>query len=99
MKGTMKISVVCKNYGHRLICIVPDQQQQQLQPNCKSNRTVGRINGQYSSADYTPIWYATKDLDSFEDVAALYAAADAALLTPLREGMNLTYMLCCVVLC
>lgn len=53
---------------------------------------VGRINGELSSADFTPIFYTTKDLDTFEDVAALYAAADAALITPLREGMNLMYV-------
>ena len=53
-------------------------------------RLVGRINGELSSADFTPIYYSTKDLESFEEVAALYAACDAALITPLREGMNLT---------
>ncbi len=51
-------------------------------------QTVSRINGLYASVDWTPISYQFKNLP-FEQVVALYAKADVALVTPLRDGMNL----------
>lgn len=51
-------------------------------------QTIGRINGRYASVDWTPISYQFKNLP-FEQLIALYAAADIALVTPLRDGMNL----------
>lgn len=51
-------------------------------------QTVSRINGRYAAVDWTPISYQFKGLP-FEQVAALYAQADIALVTPLRDGMNL----------
>ena len=50
--------------------------------------TVSRINGTYSTVDWTPISYQFKNLP-FEELVALYARADIALVTPLRDGMNL----------
>jgi len=52
------------------------------------NELVGKINGKWSSLNFAPISYLYTEL-SMEEQAALYAAADVALLTPLREGMNL----------
>lgn len=49
---------------------------------------MGKINGKWSSLNFAPISYLYTDI-SLEEQAALYAAADVALLTPLREGMNL----------
>ncbi len=49
---------------------------------------VGRINGQFSSIGWTPIWYKYKFL-SFHPLVALYTVSDIALITPLRDGMNL----------
>ncbi len=49
---------------------------------------VGRINGTYGTLEWTPISYMYRSLP-FEELAALYNAADAALITPLRDGMNL----------
>jgi trehalose 6-phosphate synthase/phosphatase len=51
-------------------------------------RTVGRINGEYATSDWSPISYQFKNL-SFKQVFALQARADIALITPLRDGMNL----------
>lgn len=51
-------------------------------------RTVGRINGAHGTVDWTPISYQFKNLP-FEELAALYERSDIALLTPLRDGMNL----------
>ncbi len=49
---------------------------------------VGRINGKYSSLEWQPIIYRYSNL-SFEDLCALYQAADVGLITPIRDGMNL----------
>lgn len=51
-------------------------------------QAISRINGQYGSVDWTPISYQFKNLP-FHQVVALYAKADVALVTPLRDGMNL----------
>lgn len=50
---------------------------------------VGRINGAMSRDNWTPIFYQYTQ-KSFNDLVALYSLADIALITPLRDGMNLT---------
>ena len=42
----------------------------------------------YSSTDWSPISYQFQNLQ-FEHIVALYAKSDVALVTPLRDGMNL----------
>jgi trehalose 6-phosphate synthase/phosphatase len=49
---------------------------------------VGRINGEHGTLGWVPVWYLYRFLP-FERIAALYNAADVALVTPLRDGMNL----------
>jgi trehalose 6-phosphate synthase/phosphatase len=49
---------------------------------------VGRINGKYSSLEWQPIIYRYSNLP-FEELCALYQEADAGLITPIRDGMNL----------
>ena len=49
---------------------------------------VGRINGTYGEASWTPMRYVNK-AHSRTALAGLYRAARAALVTPLRDGMNL----------
>jgi len=49
---------------------------------------VGRINGRYGVIGWTPIQYLYRAF-SFEALTAYYLAADVALVTPLRDGMNL----------
>ncbi|MGI9643417.1 MAG: alpha,alpha-trehalose-phosphate synthase (UDP-forming), partial [Acidimicrobiia bacterium] len=49
---------------------------------------VGRINGDYGDPGWTPVSYLYRTLP-FEEVIALYVAADIMLVTPLRDGMNL----------
>lgn len=49
---------------------------------------VGEINGLYGTFDWTPIKYFYRSL-SFGALNALYQRADVALITPLRDGMNL----------
>lgn len=49
---------------------------------------IGSINGHYSTMDWTPVCYFYHGF-SFEELAAMYFIADVALVTPLRDGMNL----------
>jgi trehalose 6-phosphate synthase/phosphatase len=49
---------------------------------------VGKINGEFSTAGWTPILYQYRFLP-FEMLSPLYAASHVALITPLRDGMNL----------
>lgn len=49
---------------------------------------VGRINGAFGRSDWTPVRYYYRGLDR-PDLIAHYALADALLVTPLRDGMNL----------
>jgi alpha,alpha-trehalose-phosphate synthase [UDP-forming] len=49
---------------------------------------VGRINGSCSTDFWAPVRYRYGTV-SFEELVALYLAADIALVTPLRDGMNL----------
>jgi trehalose 6-phosphate synthase/phosphatase len=49
---------------------------------------VGKINGKFGSPEWTPIVYMSRAL-TFSPLTAMYAASDVALITPLRDGMNL----------
>lgn len=52
------------------------------------DRLCGEINSRFGTFDWTPIRYIYRFLE-FEDLVALYRSADVALITPLRDGMNL----------
>lgn len=52
------------------------------------DRIVGRTNSRFSSVDWTPIIYQFNSLP-FEQMVVRYLVADIALITPLRDGMNL----------
>lgn len=51
-------------------------------------RLAGHINGQYADPDWVPIRYVNKSF-SHAVLAGYYRAAKVALITPLRDGMNL----------
>jgi trehalose 6-phosphate synthase/phosphatase len=59
-----------------------DQMKRQLE------ELVGRINGKYGGIGWTPVVYQYRHV-SFIPLVALYAISDVALVTPLRDGMNL----------
>ncbi|GAB2538755.1 bifunctional alpha,alpha-trehalose-phosphate synthase (UDP-forming)/trehalose-phosphatase [Spirosoma aerophilum] len=50
--------------------------------------TVGRINGQFGTIGWRPIVYSYTSL-SFTELMALYTGCNIALITPIRDGMNL----------
>ncbi len=49
---------------------------------------VGRINGKYDTLDWIPIWYLYRSVPKAV-LSALYSVGDIALITPIRDGMNL----------
>ncbi|HUI61172.1 MAG TPA: trehalose-6-phosphate synthase [Steroidobacteraceae bacterium] len=51
-------------------------------------RSAGRLNGRFAEADWTPIRYLNRDY-SHPTLMGLLRAADVALVTPIRDGMNL----------
>ena len=53
-----------------------------------TDEIVGRVNGKFATVNWTPIWYYYRSM-SFEDLIDLYSSADIAMITPIRDGMNL----------
>lgn len=54
----------------------------------ETDELVGRINGEFATINWTPIWYFFRSLP-FDNLIDLYSSADIALITPIRDGMNL----------
>lgn len=52
------------------------------------DEAVGHVNGRFATASWSPIRYLYRSF-SHEQLAAIYRDADVALVTPLRDGMNL----------
>lgn len=52
------------------------------------NQLVGEISGKYATIGWTPVRYFYRSL-VFDELCGIYAASDIALITPLRDGMNL----------
>jgi trehalose 6-phosphate synthase/phosphatase len=60
--------------------------------------SVSTINGKFSTLHWQPLIYRYNHL-TFEELCALYQSADVALITPLRDGMNLVakeYVASCI---
>lgn len=51
-------------------------------------RLVGRVNGRFTTAGWTPIHYIFRSLSRVE-LVAYYRTSEIALVTPLKDGMNL----------
>ena len=51
-------------------------------------QSVSRINGEFGTVSWTPISYQFQNRP-FEEIVALYASSEVALVTPIRDGMNL----------
>lgn len=49
---------------------------------------VGRINGKHGTMGWMPVWYYYRFFP-FSDIVSLYGVSDVALVTPIRDGMNL----------
>ena len=53
-----------------------------------TDELVGRVNGKYATVNWTPIWYYYREMQ-FDDLIDLYMTSDIAMITPVRDGMNL----------
>lgn len=73
-----------------LLVVVPSREQVEQYQRMKHelDELVGQINGAYGSMDWVPIVYQYRSV-SFTELVALYGVAKVALITPLRDGMNL----------
>jgi trehalose 6-phosphate synthase/phosphatase len=73
-----------------LAVVVPSRTGVELYRRMKAQieEIVGRVNGRFGDVDWTPVLYQYRAHD-FASLAALYAKSDVALVTPLRDGMNL----------
>ena len=62
------------------------------------DRLVGDINGRFSTNNWLPVHYHFRSFDR-SDLLAHYRACEIALVTPLKDGMNLVakeYCACCI---
>lgn len=62
----------------------------------QTNELVGRINGKYGTLDNAPIVFINQSVN-FDDLCALYSVADVAVVSSIRDGMNLVsyeYVMC-----
>ena len=73
-----------------VMVVVPsrDKVNQYADLKAKIDEMIGALNGLYSSLDWRPVYYFYRGIP-FEELMALYNIAHFALVTPLRDGMNL----------
>ncbi|MBC6698551.1 bifunctional alpha,alpha-trehalose-phosphate synthase (UDP-forming)/trehalose-phosphatase [Hymenobacter sp. BT190] len=73
-----------------LMVVVPSRDQVAQYASLKEeiDELVGRINAQYRTISWTPIHYFYRSFP-LEELSALYRLAEVALVTPMRDGMNL----------
>jgi trehalose 6-phosphate synthase/phosphatase len=73
-----------------VLLVVPSRthvaQYQQLKE--EIDTLVGKIDGKYSNMNWRPIHYFYRSMD-FASLVALYELAEVAMITPIRDGMNL----------
>lgn len=73
-----------------IMIIVPSREEIKAYSQIKREieETIGRINGKYSTLKWRPIIYQYKSL-SYEELCSFYIISDVALISPIRDGMNL----------
>lgn len=73
-----------------LMVVVPSRDKVEKYKDLKEqvDTLVGRINGKYGTVNWTPIHYFYRSFP-LEDLSAFYRMADVAMVTPMRDGMNL----------
>ncbi|HEX9007456.1 MAG TPA: bifunctional alpha,alpha-trehalose-phosphate synthase (UDP-forming)/trehalose-phosphatase, partial [Bacteroidota bacterium] len=79
----------CGKFEYTLV-VVPSRERVERYGSLKReiDELIGRINSTHGTLEWTPVRYVYRSL-SFQELVALYAAADVALILPLRDGMNL----------
>ncbi|MFT4857900.1 MAG: trehalose 6-phosphate synthase/phosphatase [Planctomycetota bacterium] len=73
-----------------IMIVVPSRDKVQSYKELKQeiDLLVGRINSEYSTLTWVPVHYFYRSFP-FEELSAFYSMSDIALVTPLRDGMNL----------
>lgn len=73
-----------------IMIVVPSRDQVQSYKELKEeiDLLVGRINATYSTLNWKPVQYFYREFP-FHELSAFYSMSDIALVTPLRDGMNL----------
>lgn len=73
---------------------VPSRQDVEEYQNLRAvvNELVGRINGRFGTVEFMPIHFMHKSVP-MDELTAMYAVADACLVTSTRDGMNLVRFL------
>ena len=73
-----------------IMIVVPSREQVKEYAELKEeiDTLVGNINSKYSSFDWVPVHYFYRSFP-LQELSAFYRMADVALVTPLRDGMNL----------
>jgi len=73
-----------------IMIVVPSRDKVQSYKELKEeiDLLVGRINSEYSTLTWVPVHYFYRSFP-FEELSAFYNMSDIALVTPLRDGMNL----------
>jgi trehalose 6-phosphate synthase/phosphatase len=73
-----------------IMIVVPSRDKVQSYKELKEeiDLLVGRINSEYSTLTWVPVHYFYRSFP-FEELSAFYSMSDIALVTPLRDGMNL----------
>ena len=73
-----------------VLLVVPSREQVKRYQRMKQelDELIGRLNGSLGTVDWVPIVYQYQSVP-FAELVGLYSAADVALITPLRDGMNL----------
>lgn len=59
--------------------------------NRQINELVGRVNGRFGTAEYCPVRYLKRSIDH-DQLVALYNVADVAIISSIKEGINLQAM-------
>ena len=73
-----------------VMIVVPSRDQVDMYADLKVkiDEMIGSLNGKYSELGWTPVHYFYRSFD-FDELIAMYHTADIALVSPLRDGMNL----------
>jgi len=81
-----------------ILTVVPSREEVEQYQRMKKeiDEAVGKINGAFGNPQWMPVLYQYRSLN-FTSLVALYSITDVALITPLRDGMNLVakeYLAC-----
>ncbi len=73
-----------------ILTVIPSREEVEQYQRMKKeiDEAVGKINGAYGDPQWMPVLYQYRSLP-FNSLIALYSITDVALITPLRDGMNL----------